>query len=226
MTEHVHTADCFVEGTQVCGMRYQVHQLGERDQALALAAKIARDYTGGRTPDGKAAPLIQGRWEGENAASANIAKRIEAEMSTDPGRQAFERHHLGEPYRGNFFDINQVPLLTDKQDREARAGACPRCHNHTLVDVGRGQGLRFMGCGACLSMVVLESRPDDRQLMAVQARRSGRMYLAQKIKLAMSMYEQRGGRPTGYCTEGDHCVCGGDLPAIQARCGNWRELER
>lgn len=25
----------------------------------------------------------------------------------------------------------------------------------------------------------------------------------------------------GYCKEHERCVCGGDLPAIQASCGNW-----
>jgi hypothetical protein len=223
MTEHVHTVDCFVEGVQVCGMQYVTKQLAERDETLALAAKIARDYTKGRIPEGKAAPLIQGRWEGENAASGNIAMRIEAEMSTAPGRQSFERYQIAHSHRGNFLNVDQVPLLTDKQDREARAGVCPRCLNHTLSDTAQGQGLRFMGCGACLSIVVLASRPDDRQLVTIQGRRVGRTYLAQQIKLAMSSYEQRGGRAAGYCTEGGRCVCGGDLPAIQARCGNWRE---
>jgi hypothetical protein len=26
----------------------------------------------------------------------------------------------------------------------------------------------------------------------------------------------------GYCTEGDRCNCGGDLPRIQAACANWK----
>ena len=27
---------------------------------------------------------------------------------------------------------------------------------------------------------------------------------------------------TGYCAEGDHCNCGGDLPRIREGCANWR----
>lgn len=57
----------------------------ERDHALAQAAEIARNYARSM-PDGKAAPLIRGRWEGECAASAHIAGRIESEMSTSPRR--------------------------------------------------------------------------------------------------------------------------------------------
>jgi hypothetical protein len=148
-------------------------------------------------------------------------REILDEAETDPRRE-FARHHLGEPYRGNFFP--NVPLLTDKQDSEARAGTCPSCHIESLVDVGTGEGLRFLGCVSCTAVVVLASRPGDRPLMRITGRMFGRTHLAQQVKLAMTMYEQRGGRPTGYCTEGDHCVCGGDLPAIQARCGNWREL--
>lgn len=29
-------------------------------------------------------------------------------------------------------------------------------------------------------------------------------------------------KPAGHCTEGDKCVCGGDLPSIREGCGNWR----
>lgn len=28
-------------------------------------------------------------------------------------------------------------------------------------------------------------------------------------------------KPTGYCTEGDRCVCGGDTPGVRAGCANW-----
>lgn len=28
-------------------------------------------------------------------------------------------------------------------------------------------------------------------------------------------------REGGYCSEGDHCVCGGDLPSIREGCSNW-----
>lgn len=27
--------------------------------------------------------------------------------------------------------------------------------------------------------------------------------------------------PAGHCSEGDRCVCGGDLPKIREGCGNW-----
>lgn len=191
--EHVHTVDCFVEGTQVCGMeRPARQQLAERDEALALAAKIARDYARDLAT-GKASDLIRGRWEGENAASANIAARIEAEMSTHPGRQAFERHHIGEPVRGTVFDVRRIPLLTDRQELEARAGVCPTCYNHSLVDQLRGEGLRYMGCLACHAVVVLASRPDDRVLVGIPGRRHGRVFMAQQIKLAMRAYEEGGG---------------------------------
>ncbi len=26
---------------------------------------------------------------------------------------------------------------------------------------------------------------------------------------------------SGYCTEGDRCVCGGDLPRVREGCANW-----
>lgn len=29
------------------------------------------------------------------------------------------------------------------------------------------------------------------------------------------------GPKTGYCTEGDRCVCGGDTPGVRAGCANW-----
>lgn len=36
--------------------------------------------------------------------------------------------------------------------------------------------------------------------------------------------QERTDRPekhTGYCTEGDRCVCGGDTPGVRAGCANW-----
>lgn len=220
MTEHVHTADCFVEGVQICGMQYPARQLvNERDEALALAAKIARDYARER-PAGNAVSLIQGRWEGENAASANIAMRIEAEMSTDPRRQ-LERHHLGQPYRGNFFP--NVPLLTDKQDQEARAGMCPSCRIEGLVDIGTGEGLRFLGCVACTAVVVLASREGDRTLMAVTGRHFGRTHLAQQVKLAMTRYQEHESQAAGSCTRGTMCICHDSMPAVRFECRNWRK---
>jgi hypothetical protein len=215
MTEHVHTVDCFVEGVQVCGMERPARDLvNERDHALAKAAAIARSYARD-LPTGKASDLIQGRWEGERAASANIAARIEAEMSTHPARQ------LERQQRGNFFP--HVPLLTDKQDAEARAGMCPSCHIEGLVDIGTGEGLRFLGCVACTAVVVLASRPGDRKLMVVTGRYFGRTHLAQQVKLAMRMYDEQGGRATGYCAVGDRCVCGGDTPGVRAGCSYWRK---
>lgn len=32
-------------------------------------------------------------------------------------------------------------------------------------------------------------------------------------------------RAAGSCTEGDRCVCGGDLPRVREGCGNWRQGE-
>ena len=201
---------------------YPGYLVSTRDHAFAHAATIAKDYARGMATVGKASDLIRGRWEGENAASAGIARRIEERMSTD-GRREFARQY-GEPVQGTMFDVHRMPLLTDRQVLEARSGICPRCFNHSLVDQRRGEGLRYMGCLACHAVAILASRPDDRPLVALPGRRHGRVYLAQQVSLAMRMYEERGGDEAGYCIEGEkNCVCGGDTPGVRACCDNWRK---
>lgn len=201
---------------------YPGYLVPTRDHAFAQAATIARDYARGMATAGKASDLIRGRWEGENAASVGIARRIEERMSTD-GRREFARQY-GEPVQGTVFDVHGMPLLTDRQVLEARSGICPRCFNHSLIDQRRGEGLRYMGCLACHAVAILASRPDDRPLVALPGRRHGRVYLAQQVSLAMRMYEERGGDAAGYCIEGEkNCVCGGDTPGVRACCDNWRK---
>lgn len=169
---------------------YPDYLVPTRDHAFGQAATIARSYAR-ELATGKASDLIRGRWEGENAASAGIARMLEERMSTD-GRREFARLH-GEPVQGTVFDVHSLPLLTDRQELEARAGVCPRCFNHSLVDQKRGGGLRYMGCLACHAVVILAARPDDRPLVALPGRRHGRVYLAQQVDLAMRMLERDGG---------------------------------
>ncbi len=38
---------------------------------------------------------------------------------------------------------------------------------------------------------------------------------------AKAMLEHVLGVADGYCTEGDRCVCGGDLPRVRQGCANW-----
>lgn len=134
-------------------------------------------------------------------------------------RQAFQRQYLGEPLVGAFFP--KVPLLTDKQEQEARQGICPGCGELGLIPSGEGCGLRFMGCLQCQSVTVLPARPDDRQLLVMNGHRFGRTHLAQQVSLAMRMYRERGGDADGYCREGELCVCGGDTPGVRAGCSRW-----
>lgn len=147
-------------------------------------------------------------------------REILDEVEPDPRRE-FARHHLGEPVRGNFFP--NVPLLTDKQDSEARAGTCPSCHIESLVDVGAGEGLRFLGCVSCTAVVVLASRPGDRPLMRITGRMFGRTHLAQQVKLAMHSYQESEGEANGSCAKGAMCVCRDAMPAVRFECGNWRK---
>lgn len=200
MTEHVHTVDCFVEGVQVCGMELARHAATSQHQ-------LANDVDQVRG----ALELCEPE---EGAAFERILKTLGHSQPT--AADLFPRQ-----VRGNFFP--KLPLLTDKQDCEARAGACPTCHNHTLMDMGAGEGLRFMGCCACLAVVVLASRPEDRLIMTTQGRRHGRAHLAQQVGLVMRKHQELEDQANGHCTRGVMCICHDSMPAVRFECRNWRK---
>lgn len=83
--------------------------------------------------------------------------------------------------------IDKVPLLTDRQEGLAREhGVCPACDRQALVELGHGHGMRFVGCGNCQTLVVLPPAiASDRLLEIPGARDHGRVYLSQRIGLAM-----------------------------------------
>jgi hypothetical protein len=203
MTEHVHTADCFVEGTQVCGMELRARPPITPAAAVELA-RHSRQLT--QMPSLNTPEVLM--------SGDDLLKFLE--LATADRRRYSP---IPRQVQGNFFP--KLPLLTDRQEVDARAGVCPTCCNHTLMDMGAGEGLRFMGCCACLAVVVLDSRPSDRLMMTTNGPRPGTAHLAQKVKLAMRMYDEQGGLATGYCVKGDRCVCGGDTERVRSHCSRW-----
>lgn len=148
----------------------------------------------------------------------------------------------------DFFP-EPLPILTDKQEKMARYGICPSCETRALTESGAGEGLRFLGCIKCHSITVLAARADDRHLVLLPGRRTGRAYVAQQVAIVMRLRLKDRRNPdrvtadrnqvgnglrwadalaleqinAGYCAEGDRCVCGGDLPRVRAGCANWRK---
>ena len=39
------------------------------------------------------------------------------------------------------------------------------------------------------------------------------------------LQEKEKPEPKGYCSEGDRCVCGGDVPAVRTGCFNWKSSQ-
>lgn len=201
--EHIHTADCFVEGIQVCGMELRARP----PITPAAAVELARHARMTTMPAPSSSEVLM--------SGDDLLKFLE--LATADRRRY---RPVPRQVRGNFFP--KLPLLTEKQEGEARAGICPTCCNHTLLDMAAGEGLRFMGCCACLAVVVLASRPDDRLVMTTNGPRPGTAHLAQPIGLAMRAWETRHDGAAGRCIKGDSCVCAPDgIACGRDGCRNW-----
>jgi hypothetical protein len=56
--------------------------------------------------------------------------------------------------------------------------------------------------------------------------RESLLLATQLIALVRDARSASAGKASGYCAEGDRCVCGGDLPRVREGCGNWRKPEK
>ncbi|MBU6232140.1 hypothetical protein KGP36_05855 [Patescibacteria group bacterium] len=70
----------------------------------------------------------------------------------------------------------------------------------------------------------LEANFHDELKSFLNKREQGRVMGMYRHAVANITANLRAKHGIGHCVEGEnHCVCGGDVPAVRETCGNWRK---